>query len=188
MNKLFTLAFVMLISMTSITAVAQSEDGALTKKQLRKKLEAVKDSISYVNAVAALNSSDFVASADYLILRRGRAVVVSPTTNFVSLSGEEAVIQVTPYNSGPGLNGIGGITLRGKVFSTKMRTDKKGNVYFSMDVLGAGISAMIEISLDKGSNRVSVDIAPNTRGGRITLRGYLAPSEESDVYKAMPMF
>ena len=172
----------------SVAAIAQPENGGLSKKELKKKIEAIQDSLSYSSAVEALNNADFVASADYLILKRGRAVVVSPITNFVSLSGDKAVVQNTPYNNSPGMNGIGGITLEGRASNIKMETDKKGNVFYSMNVLGAGISALVEISLNNGSNRVSVDITQNTRSGRITLRGYLVPSEESDVYKAMPRF
>lgn len=185
MNKLLILALAMLIN---VAATAQTDDNVLTKKEMKKKIEAAKDSINYAKTVQALNDNDFVVSADFLVLKRGRVVPVSPTTNFISLSGDKAVVQITPYNGGPGLNGIGGITLDGRASNIKKETDKKGNTYFSMSALGAGLSVFIELVLVKGSNRTSVVINQNTTSGKITLQGYLVPTEESEIFKGQPIF
>ncbi len=180
MNKLLILAIIML---TNVVASAQTDGKTLSKRELKKKTEAMQDSISYASAVQALNNKDFVVEVDYLNLQRGGVVNVSSTTNFVSLLGDDAVVQIAPYNSAPGLNGIGGITMEGKASGIESKTDKKGNINFRMTVMGPAASVMVEIFLTKGTNRVSVDVSPNTRPGTITLNGNLIPTEQSEVYK-----
>lgn len=95
---------------------------------------------------------------------------------------DKTVVQVAPFNGG-GPNGVGGITVEGRASDIKLKTDKRGNTYFTMNVLGNGISAMVTISMAKGSNRASVTVNPNFNSNRITLNGILIPAEESRVFK-----
>ena len=89
---------------------------------------------------------------------------------------------MAPFNGG-GLNGVGGITVEGSASNVKVQTDKKGNTTLSMNVMGTGISATVNIFLFKGSNYASVVISPNYNSNRITLRGRLVPKEYSTVFK-----
>lgn len=109
-------------------------------------------------------------------------VFVSSDTNFVTLSGDMATVQVAPFMGG-GPNGIGGITLEGHASNIRVRTDKRGNTTFSMNVFGRGISATLSIRLPAGSNRASVSIDPNFSSERIQLTGVLVPLDESRVFK-----
>ena len=83
----------------------------------------------------------------------------------------------------PGPNGIGGITLDGNVSNYEIKKDKRGNIDVTMNVMGTGISAMVNISLYSGSNKASVTISPNFNSNRITLTGIVVPSFRSRVYK-----
>ena len=184
--------FILMVGLLVNVAVASAQDGRSTTKpekkstreaELRKQKEAVQDSINYVEAVAALDNLDFVLEADVLNFERGGTAFVSSTTNFVSLSDDEAVVQIAPYNVG-GLNDIGGITVEGRAFDIKKSTSKKGDIYFSMSVQGNGISAVVDVSLPKGTNRASVTISPNFNSNRITLSGVLVPSSSSNVFRS----
>ena len=150
--------------------------------ELKKQLAAIQDSINYKNAVSALEKSNFVLEADQLLFKRGGTAFVSSNTNFVSLSDNRAIVQVAPFNGG-GPNGVGGITVEGSASNVKVQTDKKGNTTLSMNVMGTGISATVNIFLFKGSNYASVVISPNYNSNRITLRGRLVPKEYSTVFK-----
>ena len=129
-----------------------------------------------------LERLDFAVEADRLTLRRGRVVFVSSDTNFVTLSGDMTTVQVAPFMGG-GPNGIGGITLEGHASNIRVRTDKRGNTTFSMNVFGRGISATLSIRLPAGSNRASGSIDPNFSSDRIQLTGVLVPLDESRVFK-----
>ena len=133
----------MMVLLVNIVANAQTEKRIYTKEELesakareiQKQLEAIQDSINYVDAVCALENLDFVLEAEQLVFKRGQTAFVSSSTNFISLSDSKAVVQIALF-SGGGPNGVGGITVEGRASNIKMKTDKKGNISFSMNVMG----------------------------------------------------
>lgn len=187
MKKLFLF---MAILALGVPVYAQSEKRIYTKeeqesacsRELQKQLEAIQDSIDYVNAANALENLDFVLEADQIQFKRGGLAFVSATTNFISLSDSKAVVQIAPFNGG-GPNGVGGITVEGTASNIEMKTEKNGNMFFSMNVMGAGISASVDIWLYKGGNSATVTVNPNFHSNRITLNGRLVPTALSEVFK-----
>lgn len=164
------------------TLRAKSKQDAKALKELQKRIEAQQDSIAYDNAVKALDSLDFVLEADKIIFKYGDMAYVQSNTNFISLSDDKAVVQVAPFNGG-GPNGVGGITLDGRASNIRMVTDKKGTITYSMNIQGAAISAIVTITLPKGSNNATVAIDPTFNSNRITLSGRLLPKSKSRVFK-----
>ena len=164
------------------TLRAKSKQDAKALKELQKRIEAQQDSLAYANAVKALDSLDFVFEADKIIFKYGDMAYVQSNTNFISLSDDKAVVQVAPFNGG-GPNGVGGITLDGRASNIKMITDKKGTISYSMNIQGAAISAIVTITLPKGSNNATVVIDPTFNSNRITLSGRLIPKSKSRVFK-----
>lgn len=75
------------------------------------------------------------------------------------------------------------MTVDGTVSGYDPKVDKKGNLSLSMNVMGAGISARIDIYLPKGSNRASITISPNFNSNRLTLNGVILPASRSNVFK-----
>lgn len=135
------------------------------------------------SAVQALTDRNFVLEADRIMFRNGNMTYVTSNTNFVSLKGDKATVQLAFNSPYAGPNGIGGITLDGNASNIKMTTDKKGNVNYSMTVQGVGISATVFFSLAKDSNICSATITPNFSGRIITFRGNVYPESESNVFK-----
>jgi len=93
------------------------------------------------------------------------------------------VVQVAfnvPF-SGP--NGLGGITVDGNASNYKVKTDKKGNIHVSMNVMGIGISAQVNIDIPYGSNNATVDILPNFNSSHMTLSGQILPLKKANVFK-----
>lgn len=164
------------------TLRAKSKADAKVLKEIQKGLEAERDSAAYANAVKAMDSLDFVLEADKLVFKYGNIAFVQSNTNFISLSDDEAVVQVAPYNGG-GPNGVGGITLDGRASNIKMRTDKRGTITYSMNIQGAAISCSVTITLPKGTNLVTAVIEPTFSSNRITLSGKIVPRKESTVFK-----
>lgn len=160
---------------------SRSDESKLTKEQ-KKQMEALQDSINYAKALNALETLEFVMEADQLVFKRGRMAFVTSATNFVSLSDDKAIVQISPFNGG-GPNGVGGITLEGRASNIRIKTDKKGNTTFVMNVMGTGLSASIDIHLYNGSNRVSVTVNPNFHSNRVTLNGRLLPTEWSYIHQ-----
>ena len=155
------------------------------QRQSEKFIQAEIDSINYANALQALENLDFVLEADQLVFKRGMSVFVSTTTNFISVQNDKAVVQIAPFNAGGGPNGVGGITVEGLASNIQIKTDKRGTSYFSMSVMGKGISATVSITLPKGTDQASVTVNPNFHSNRITLNGTLMPAEKSRVFQGI---
>lgn len=190
---------VLLLLLTAATAGAQTERRLYTSSELKamqsrtqndkpskeekKRMKAVEDSINHAEAIKALETLEFALEADQIVFKRGQTAYVTPNTNFVSLSDDRAVIQVAPFNGGGGPNGVGGITLEGRASNIRIKTDKTGNVTFTMSVLGAALSATVTISMCNGGNDASVTVSPNFSSNRVTLNGRLLPMEQSSVFE-----
>lgn len=156
------------------------------KREERKAQDSIADMISFDQAYQALKDRSFVLEADNLIFWNGVTRFVSPTTNFVGLNDDQATVQFAFNNGYGGPNGIGGITVEGNASGIRMNTDKDGNVFFDMSVMGINISATVTIVLTKDSNRASVTVNPNFTGNTMTFTGNLYPTALSNVYKANP--
>lgn len=140
------------------------------------------------NAQVAIEKRSFVLEANRLILSHGQSVYVQSNTNFISLDGDKAVVQIAfVQNPGPGLNGIGGITVEGRATNVKVSTDKKGNTLFSMNVAGA-VSTSVSITVFEGSNQCSATVVTDMRGRRVTFTGDLFPREFSNVFTGRAVF
>ena len=179
--KIFIFLFTLFVSFISNSLYAQTTDKSVVVDSDAVELNI--DSIMFLMAEKAVIDKGFTLEADKVEFKYGQTAFVNSNTNFVSVNGDNSVVQLA-FNiplSGP--NGLGGITLDGKVSNYEVNKDKKGNVDISMNVMGTGISARVTISLFAGSNRASVTILPNFNSNRITLVGVIVPSQLSRVFK-----
>lgn len=170
------------------TMVAQQDKAAekaarKAEKEARKAAEEAEQMALFEQGVHALNAQDFVLEAERVEFKRGQFVYVTPSTNFVSMQGERATIQLSFNIAAAGPNGIGGITVEGSASNIEMKTDKKGNVSYSMMVQGVAVSANVTIRMVKGSNKCTATVTPNFNSNRISFTGYLYPSDQSNVFK-----
>lgn len=160
----------------------QAQEVELTKEE-KKALQEKIDSIQHAEAVEAVNAKKFTLEADQVVFKYGQTAYVTSNTNFVSVDGEDAVVQVAFNILAAGPNGLGGVTVDGKVSSYEVKTDKKGTLHLSMNVMGTGISARLDISMPKGTNNATVTITPNFNSNRLTLNGVILPAFKSSVFK-----
>ena len=181
MKRILFFMVVALISMRGYTQI-QTPEQELTREQ-KKELQARLDSLMFCEAEQAINQKAFTLEADRVVFKYGQTAYVSSNTNFVSVNGDEAVVQVAFNIPVSGPNGIGGVTVEGKLTNYEVKKDKKNNIRVSMNVMGTGISARIDIFFPTGGNNASVDITPNFNSNRLSLSGALLPIEKSTVYK-----
>lgn len=141
------------------------------------------DTITWLQAQQAVSDSSFVLEADAVTFKYGTRVQVNSTTNFISLDGNRAVIQVSPSYVYGGPNGVGGITVEGTVSNVRKTYDKKGRMFFSMNVLGRGVNATVSIMMYPGSSRVIADVSPTFNSNNVRLEGTLVPYRHSRVFE-----
>lgn len=188
--------FILMLCMLSIGTVFAQEKTVVNdsvtqltkaqKKAIEKRNNEITDSINHLVAVEALKKGYYVLMADRIIMKSRSYMNPAPNTNFLLVQGEEAVIQISSNSARPGLNGLGGITVEGKI--TSMRggeVDKKGKITYDFSVSGAGVSAQVSVTLYKEDNQAMAIISSNFDSGTITVYGKVVPYEKTDFRKAI---
>ena len=139
--------FVMMFLFTGIgyiNAQTVQKEKEMTREEEKAQKEML-DQLYYEEAKKAIEEKQFILEADQVMFKYGTTAFVTSNTNFVAVQGNKAVVQVA-FNipiSGP--NGLGGVTVSGNISNYKLKTDKKGNTHISMNVMGTGISALVNI-------------------------------------------
>ena len=146
-----------------------------------RQLQELADSLASVQARAALRNQDFVLEADNVQFRNGSTVFVNSSTNFIYVKGNRAVVQISPSNFAAGPNGLGGVTVDGMISGQEIRTDSKGRITYSFNVMGIGINAQVEIYMFPNSNQASATVYPNFNSNTVWLQGTIVPYENSNV-------
>lgn len=146
-------------------------------------LNALADSLASVQGRAALVNQDFVLEATSVTFKNGTTTYVNSTTNFISLKGNKAVVQISPSSFTSGPNGVGGVTVEGYVSDLVVRTDSKGRTTLSMNVMGIGINAQVEVYMYPDTNKASATVYPNFNSNTIWLRGIIVPYQNSNVFE-----
>lgn len=179
---------------TGITIFAQDKEvekaAKKAQKEAKKAEKAAKKAAAeaaemalFEQCVKAMENRDFVVEADRVEFKRGQFVNVNASTNFVSMRGDHATIQLAFNGPGIGANGMGGITVDGRATNVEIETDKKGNVTFKMMVQGVAVSAGITIRIAKGTDQCSATVNPNFNSNRVSFTGTMKPAGSSNVFK-----
>ena len=146
-------------------------------------LNALADSLAYVQGKAALANRDFVFEAESVTFKNGKTAFVNSTTNFISLKGNKAVVQISPSNFASGPNGVGGVTVEGSVSGLEVKTGKNGRTVLTMNVMGIGINAQVEVYMYPDTNSATATVYPNFNSNTIWLQGTIVPYENSNVFE-----
>ena len=151
------------------------------RSEADRQLEQLTDSIASVHAFAAVKNQDFVFEAQSVQFRNGPTVFVTSSTNFISVKGNKAVVQISPSDFASGPNGVGGVTVEGMISGQEYKVGKKGFATYSFNVMGIGINAQVEIYLTPGTNQANATIYPNFNSNTVWLQGNVVPYESSRV-------
>ena len=145
------------------------------------KLNEIADSLASIQAIAAIRNKDFVLQVDNVTFRSGNTAFVNSSTNFISVKGNRAVVQISPSNFAAGPNGVGGVTVDGGISGYQITTDRKGRVNLTYNVSGIGISAQVEVYIVPGSTYAQATIYPNFNSTTLWLSGTVVPYNNANV-------
>ena len=152
-----------------------------------RQMQELADSISSVQARASLRNQDFVLEADNVTFKNGSTVFVNSITNFISVKGDRAVVQISPSTFSSGPNGVGGVTVDGTISDQQVTRGKDGRITFSMNVNGIGINAEVHIYMFPNSNKATATVYPNFNSNTVWLSGTIVPYENSSVFEGMSL-
>ena len=187
--KRIILASIVLFSFSILMFGQETEKKELTRKERRaiQKQENQERSEQMALALSiAIEKQNWVLEANSLQGKRGSSVVVNSSLNFIAVEGEEAFVQLGS-NSGMGRNGVGGVSVRGKVTKYEIKKNDKKGTYFITIYISTAIG-MYDIRLDCNNDGqiANATIQGNT-SSRVTYRGIIVPVSLSSVYKGTPI-
>lgn len=188
MKKIAASVIVLLFTI-AVTAQGQVPLSKEEKKALKQEQKRQRESALAMTTSEALRSGTFVLKADRLRGRGGYLMNVNPTINFVAVEGKEAYVQVAP-TSGVGFNGLGGVTLRGRITSFEIDQGKKhGSYNIIMNTIGTAGNLTIIMNVNKTGEMASASVRTNW-GSWIEMNGYLAPwtGTGTRIHKGMETF
>lgn len=140
------------------------------------------DSIQYVQAINAIRNGSWALEASNVTFNNGVTRFVTESTNFVSVDDGQAVVQTAFNNTNINSpNGLGGITLEGRILDEELKMDKEGNVYYNYSIQGAEISATVNVVITAHTNQATATVNPNFSSRQMTMSGYIYPYESAGV-------
>jgi hypothetical protein len=173
MNRILSTVMIMLLA---ATAVAQDRVPLTRqeKKAIRQEQKKQNDAMLAVNTEMAVRSGQFVLKADQIRGRNGYMIHVDPTVNFVAIEGKDVYVQLASP-SGIGLNGLGGITLRGRISSMDINNEGKQGYYnIVLNATGTGGNMTIVMNVNRTGETATARVTTNW-GNRVEFNGRLVP-------------
>lgn len=158
------------------------------KKAAAKKARELKDEVLHQQSVQAMQNKEFVLEAEQVFFKNGDFAWVQQNTNFISVQGDQSVVQLALSNINPGPNGIGGITLEGNITGYNIKTDSKGNTFLQMQVFGTSLSATVFITLYNNSQQAHATVSPDFNNNNIDFTGEVIPYGQSNVFKGQTTY
>ncbi|TLX74687.1 DUF4251 domain-containing protein [Labilibacter sediminis] len=134
----------------------------------------------------AIDSSSWVLEADRLFGRRGGSVNVPSNINFIAIEGENAFVQLGS-NSGLGANGVGGVSVRGKVSKYEVDYNEKKESYYIVVMVTSALGSFdIRMNCNGTGEMVDATVKGNSASS-VRYSGVLVPVQHSKVYKGTPI-
>ena len=187
MKKLIVTIGVAVIGLSMSAQEVSKEEWRQMSKKERKEYKMAAQIANQKKTVALLESRAWVLEAVQIQNKYGESANIQPTLNFVGVSGENATAQLGA-SDGIGWNGVGGITVEGKIRTYKLKEGKPGSgVSLRIDIMGAS-SGSLNLSIQANPDGSATATVSDNTGGRITYRGTIVPLSESRVYKGQTTY
>ncbi len=123
---------------------------------------------------------EWVVEAHTVFDKQGQSYQMDPNINFVGVDKDETTVQLS-FTGLMGWNGVGGVTLEGKIGKYEHSNDGKSlNITISAMGSGLGVVDIFMTVTGDGNGRATVS---GNWGERITFQGKFVSLEESTVYK-----
>jgi len=129
-------------------------------------------------AVELLKAKTFLIKADRLSVQNRSIPSAMENTNFVTIVGNNALVQVSPGTSG-GPNGVGGFTVRGNTTGYKLTTKDNGEVMVQFHVSATVGSCDVTIVLNSRTSDATAYINNTFRNLKATIYGKVTPIDDS---------
>ncbi len=129
-------------------------------------------------AVELLKAKAFLIKAERLTVQNRSIPSAMENTNFITIIGDNALVQVSPGMSG-GPNGVGGFTVRGTTTGYKLTPKDNGEIMVQFHVSATVGSCDVTIVLNSRTSDATAYINNTFRNLKATIFGKVAPIDDS---------
>ncbi|MBB6459964.1 DUF4251 domain-containing protein [Flammeovirga kamogawensis] len=165
----------------------QRKQQRLKEKQQRKLLTQQLEKMNHESAVVGIDSQLFVLEATQAYDRYGNVENVNSTINFVKIVDDRAIFQLG-FEGIVGYNGVGGITMEGKISDYKVEKLENGRVTVKFNAMGPAMMVSMSFSLDGEGNYANVKVKSQTENIELNFRGVIKHMNQSRIYEGMKVF
>lgn len=184
----FLLAFVFVLgafSQEETQQLSQKEIKKLQKEQKKAARAAEEERMAEVTRYM-VNQQQFALEADYLSDKYGQRVPVTPTINFVMIDSLVGTVQFGDAMA-IGYNGVGGVTVDGKVTKYEYTVIGKKKDSYSIRLILMSSIGTYDITLMVNSQGYADAQIRGNWSGQLNYHGKLVPLTLSRVYKGTPI-
>lgn len=184
----FLLAFVFVLGVFSqeeTQQLSQKEIKRLQKEQKKAAKAAEEERMAEVTRYM-VNQQQFALEADYLSDKYGQRVPVTPTINFVMIDSLVGTVQFGDAMA-VGYNGVGGVTVDGKVTKYEYSAIGKKKDSYSVRLILMSSIGTYDITLMVNSQGYADAQIRGNWSGQLNYHGKLVPLTLSRVYKGTPI-
>jgi hypothetical protein len=174
--------------MALLVAVPAAYSQNISKKEARAKAKAEKraarEAAEAANAAMVqqlIEQRHFVLEATFLANKGGQRFSVSPTLNFIMVEKDQATFQFGE-GSRVGYNGVGGVTMDGRVQNYKYKTDKKGVIHLDFQIATSMGTIFVSMMIMPATANADATVS-GTGPNKLYYTGNIVAPEKSRVYK-----
>ena len=156
----------------------------LKKRAEEKAEEQRNDSIEYLQTIEAIRDGAWALEASNITFNNGVTRFVTPSTNFLSMNEGTGIVQTAFDNSNIySPNGIGGVTLEGRITSEEVNMDHDGNLIYNYTIMGPQLSATVNMVITAYSNQATATVNPNFSNQQMTMSGNIYPYNSAGIFE-----
>ena len=185
----FIIAFVFVLgafSQEETQQLSQKEIKKIQKEQKKAARAAEEERMAEVTRYM-VHQQQFALEADYLSDKYGQRVSVTPTINFIMIDSLVGTVQFGDAMA-IGYNGVGGVTVDGKVTKYEYSVIGKKEDSYSIRLILMSSIGTYDITLMVSSQGLADAQIRGNWSGQLNYHGKLVPLTLSRVYKGTPIF
>jgi len=174
---------IFLVLVLNLTLGLSAQEQKKTRKEIReerKQQQLEQQAANRAMQEKWVENKTFVLEANQVFSKRGDLFQLSPSTNFVYVKEDQAILQLS-FNGLIGWNGVGGITVKGKIIKYEYDTVNK-NIPIHIKMTIQGSEGFQDINLWISSNGNGEAQITDLRGNRIRFTGNVVSLEDSRVF------
>ncbi len=174
---------ILIIILISIFGLQVNAQETKTKRELKeeKKAQELEKRSTYRKIQEQwVDNKTYVLEAQQVYNKAGEMFQLSPSTNFVHINGDQAIVQLS-FNGLVGWNGVGGITIKGKISNYKVDYENKNKpIYIRMTIQGNKGFQDITLWLSN-SGKGEAEVL-DYKGSKIKFTGDVVSLDDSHVF------